>query len=166
MALTKLTEDICAANEALVSMRGHGARWWNFSVSHTKFNIVVGDPLGEDNVVLCLPGCGYLAGPVQWPNQQIEIVVVDDCTVIQDQSVGFRAEDGRLRWRRNYDLWTFQGICAGRGDGGRGIDDITEKVKKWLARYFGREIGFAEVAYQINGVLWYCLPASGKHLDH
>src|SRR4051794_39647798 len=66
-----LPDEVLAANVALRSMRDKGARWWSFSVSHTTFDIVIGDPLGDDNVVLCIPACDYLAGPVHWPNQQI-----------------------------------------------------------------------------------------------
>jgi hypothetical protein len=149
-------------------MRDKGARWWNFSVSHTTFNLVIGDPLGEDNLVLCLPGCGYLAGPVQWPNQQIEVAFADDFVIMEDQAVGFRAQGGLLQWRKNYDIWSFQGIWDARGSGPEpeiGIDGVMMRIRKWVSDYYDGKIGFAELAYHTNAVLWYTLPASGKGID-
>jgi hypothetical protein len=163
-----LTDNLDKLNYDLRTMRDKGARWWNFSVSHTTFNIVIGDPLGKDNIVLCLPGCGYLSGPVEWPNQQIEVKNVGDSTIIEDRTVGFRAQGGRLQWRKNYDIWSFQGIWNARGSGpepGIGIDGVMTRFRHWVSRYYEGEIGFSELAYQTNAVLWYTLPASGNSSD-
>src|SRR5260370_25357063 len=160
-----LPNDVHDANAALCSMRDKGARWWNFSVSHTTFDMVIGDPLGNDNVVLCLPGCGYLAGPVQWASQQIEIQLTENCVLIQDQSVGFRAEGGPLRWRRNYALWSYHGIWGGRSGGPEPAvwsDALTQRFRNLLSRYYEGEIGYDEVAVQSNCLLWYNLPARRK----
>jgi hypothetical protein len=152
----------------LRATRDKGARWWDFSVSHTTFNLVIGDPLGDENLVLCLPGCRYLAGPVQWPNQQIEVGFVDNSIVIEDRTVGFRAQGGLLQWRKNYDIWSFHGIWNARGSGpepGLGIDGVTMRLRTCLSQYYEGKIGFAELAYQTNAVLWYSLPASGQGAD-
>lgn len=165
-----LPDEVAAANAALCAMRDKGARWWNYCVSHTTFDMVVGDPLGNDNVVLCLPGCGYLTGPVQWPNQQIEIQFTENCVVLQDQSVGFRAEGGPLRWRRNYDLLSYHGIWGARS-GGKvpelPLDALIQRFRELLARYYDGEIGYDEVATRSNSLLWYNLPARRRagHVD-
>jgi hypothetical protein len=99
-----------AANEALASARGQRSRWWSFMVSHCTFELVVGDAEGKDNIVLCLAGCRNISGPVSWPNQQLKVVWHNDSVerrwdyILSDETVGFCAEAGVLRWERNYDL--------------------------------------------------------------
>src|SRR5262249_27230237 len=75
MSEDELNDHIKAANTALSSMRDKGARWWNYCVSHRTFDMVIGDPMGNDNIALCLPACAHLSGPVKWDNQRIEVVV-------------------------------------------------------------------------------------------
>jgi hypothetical protein len=164
-----LSDQVSAANTALGSMPDKGARWWNFSVSHTTFNMVVGDPLGNDNVVMSLC-CGYLAGPVEWPNQRLEVQIAEQHVVIEDQSVGFRAEGGVFHWRRNFDLLSYHGIWGGRSGGPETevpLDTLTQRFRKLLSRYYEGEIGYGEVAIQSNFLLWYDLPARrrAEHQD-
>src|SRR5829696_2731033 len=88
-----------AANEALAGMRDKGGRWWSYSVSHCTFELVVGEPLGEDNLVLSLGACEYISGPVIWPEQSIEVIWRCDRArvdrawefILQDEAVGFKA---------------------------------------------------------------------------
>jgi len=163
-----LPDEVSAANTALRSMRNKGARWWCFSVSHTTFDIVIGEPLGDDNVVLCIPACGYLAGPVEWPNQQIEIELADNVVLIQDHSVGFRAEGRSFRWRRNYDILSFHGIWGARGSGPKpeiGMDEVSRRFSDLLSEYYKGDKGYDELAGDVNSLLWYTLPTkmSAKH---
>src|SRR4051794_4464556 len=99
----KLATEIRKANAALSQMHDKGARWWSFGVSHQNFEMVVGDPLGSDNVVLALSPCDYLCGPTNWSNQQLEVAgrCIDGAYhwefTLQDMSAGFRATGGLFR---------------------------------------------------------------------
>ena len=101
-----------AANEALAGMRDKGGRWWEYAVSHQTFELVVGEPLGKDNLVLSLAACDYIAGPVIWPEQRLEVIWRCDRArardvwefTLQDESVGFKAVGGVFAWKRDYDL--------------------------------------------------------------
>src|SRR5262245_17076910 len=93
---------IKSANEALSRLRDKAGRWWSYSVSHCTFELVVGEPLGKDNLVLSLAACEYISGPVIWSEQQLEVIWDCDRTrkhnvwefVLQDKSVDFRAVGG------------------------------------------------------------------------
>jgi hypothetical protein len=112
-----------AANVTLASMRDKGARWWTYSVSHSTFELVVGDLEGIDNLVLSLPACDYIAGPVSWPNQQLQVIWRSDRSdpnkvwefVLQDESAGFRAVAAIFTWRRNFNLSEHGSIWFGWG---------------------------------------------------
>lgn len=116
-------QDVEAANDALAAMRDKPGRWWRYSVSHCTFELVVGDPLGKDNLVLCMTACDYVAGPVSWPNQQLVVVWHCDRSrahkvwefVLQDESVGFRVVAGTFAWRRNFDLVEHHSMYFGPG---------------------------------------------------
>ena len=105
-------EYIRAANEALSAAREKWAGWWGYSVSHNTFEMIVGRPNEPDNVVLSLSACDYLAGPVDWPGQRIEVVRRYDAQrsrpgwefEIRDVAVGFRAVGRMFRWQRGFDL--------------------------------------------------------------
>lgn len=100
-------EYIREANEALASMRGKEGRWWRYSASHRTFDLVVGDPTGDDNLALCLVGCDSICGPTRWPAQKLQILcdgAAPSTVVLSDQSVGFKAVARMCQWRRNFDL--------------------------------------------------------------
>src|SRR5690349_5185045 len=101
-----------AVNDALSKLRGEGGRWWDYTVSHRTFELVVGDPAGKDNIVLSLAACQSIAGPVSWPNQCLEVIWRIDKKdqralwefTLQDLSVNFKAIGNVFAWRSNYDL--------------------------------------------------------------
>jgi hypothetical protein len=107
-------DSVRRANEALTALQHLGARWGGYHVSHDTFDLVVGDPLGqEDNVVICCTGIVHVSGPVQWPNQRLRVVF--DCDrnspevwwfKLTDDAVGFRLETGGFMWQRKYDIHT------------------------------------------------------------
>lgn len=159
MTEAEIAEYVRAANEALATMRDKGARWWSFSVSHTTFDMVIGEPLGEDNVALCLAGCDFLSGPVKWPNQQIEIAMSSRGIVIQDPSVGFRAEGAHFRWRRNYDLMSYHGIWGGRtANSHMTLEEVSDSLKQIVQEYYHGKLGIDDVAYRVGSFLWHKLP--------
>ena len=109
--------DTKAANEALASMRDEGGRWWIYLVSHATFELVVGKPLGDDNVVLSLQGCDHIAGPTEWQEQKLEVIWEPSRPrefVIQDRSVGFKAVGKGFAWKRNFDLLAERSLYLGR----------------------------------------------------
>jgi hypothetical protein len=162
---TYLSESIHAANTVLESMRKKDARWWSFSVSHTTFELVVGDPTGEDNIVLSL-GCKYLMGPVRWPSQKIKIRIVDNQVVFEDECVGFRAEGGNFRWRQNLDILAYDGVWTRRGNPPPlAYEDCMEQIGQRVRAFYGGEIGFRELNYRLNAFLWYQLPIQADHLN-
>jgi hypothetical protein len=111
-----------AANDALASMRDEGARWWSYIVSHSTFELVVGDPLGKDNLVLCLTACEYISGPVSWSPQKLEVIWHCDRSknsgawrfVLQDESVGFKVEAFTFAWRKNYNMVQYHSMYLPR----------------------------------------------------
>ena len=114
------SEDVAKINTDLSTLRDQGAEWWSYLVSHSTFNIVVGDPLGnKSNLVLCLIGCDRIAGPTVWENQRIEVILSlkeshasDGCYIsknqsyyiLRDESVGFHAEGIYLLSSQNCDI--------------------------------------------------------------
>ncbi len=118
------SEYVQAGNHALDSMRHLGARWWYYSVSHRSFEMVVGDPLGNGNLVLILTACDFISGPVSWPNQQL--TVLWDCDrerphkawefILEDKAVGFRAVASTFGWRRDYNLVRYGSAYCPRPD--------------------------------------------------
>jgi hypothetical protein len=112
-----------AANDALGSLRGKGARWWYYSVGHRSFELVVGDPQGKGNLVLLLAGCDLISGPVNWPDQQLAIRWVCDRErqkawefFLEDASVNFRVVGGTFRWQKDYDLVRYGSIYVPRNE--------------------------------------------------
>lgn len=111
-----------AANDALNSLREWGCRWWNYTVSHRTFEMVVGDPLArESNLVLCLAACDQISGPVSWTKQQLRVIWDNDrerdkpwAFTLEDDSVKFRAVGGVFSWRRDYDLHKYHSIYMPR----------------------------------------------------
>jgi hypothetical protein len=100
--------DIDALNAALATAPALGASWWSYTVSHSTFELLVGDPAGTDNLVIALAACEYLAGPISWPIQHL---VVSFRALperwefeVNDRAAGFRSLSSLLTWRRKYDL--------------------------------------------------------------
>jgi hypothetical protein len=89
-------------------MRDKSACRWNYSVSHSTFDLVIGDPQGNENIVLSLAACEYLAGSMNWNEQHIEVIFKCDRTkqqrvweiILQDESAGFKATAGVFEWRK------------------------------------------------------------------
>ena len=115
---------VADANEALLNHRQSGARWWIYTVSHSTFELVVGNPLGDKNIVLCLNACDRIAGPVSWDPQKLEVIFhcdrnVNDAWgfVIRDQSVAFEVQGGSFGWRENYNMVKYGSIYVPRPDG-------------------------------------------------
>ena len=102
-----------AANKALAALSDSGYRWWNYSVSHRVFDLVVGDPTAQQgNVVISLAACEHISGSVDWLEpHQLEVIFHCDRTkrdawefVVQSKAAGFRAVAGVFEWRKNFDL--------------------------------------------------------------
>ena len=110
----KQKEYVKAANESLISLSDCGYRWWNYSVSHCSFTLLVGDASAQKgNIVIFLSACEFISGPVDGLNQH-KLEVIFNCDrakqrnswkfIVQDVSAGFRAVAGVFEWRKNFDL--------------------------------------------------------------
>jgi hypothetical protein len=105
-------EYVREANKALSLLRGKGGLWWSYSVSLSRFELLVGEAIGENNLVLGLLACEYISGPVIWDEQNLEVIWHNDRTqergawkfILQDKRVGFKAIGGVFGWRKDFDL--------------------------------------------------------------
>jgi hypothetical protein len=145
-----------AATVALASMQGKSARWWRYMVSQQTFEMVIGEPLGEDNIVLCLPGCMYLAGPVRWPHQQIEVTYTRESDnpaaagkfTLQDPSVGFRAVGGGFQWQRNFAITARHGLYNPRGAGSfppATIEQTLEALETQVREFYNGKLTYDQL---------------------
>ena len=108
----KMQEEVNQANEILGQLANSSARWWDYTVSHNSFSLVVGDASGEQNIVLSLAACSFLSGPVDWKNQKLKVELYNSppsqertwSFTIIDETVGFRAEAKVFSWEANYNL--------------------------------------------------------------
>jgi len=101
-------EEVAALNEALASRSEWSATWWSYSASLRTFELVIGEPDGDANIVVVLSNCTELSGPTSWSKQHIraEFLQIDNLWSFKliDSSVGFVAHSNMLAWRRNFDL--------------------------------------------------------------
>jgi hypothetical protein len=158
------SEYVRAANAILASLRDKGARWSSYSASHSTFEMLVGEPYAEDNIVLSLPACEHVAGLVQWPAQQIEVVWRCDreCPTrpwefeIRDEAVGFRAVGLVFRWRRGHDLWAQGGLWFGRGAGPEAplnCEQAEVSMAKLLRHYYNGLLGYNDLKWEVSRIL-------------
>lgn len=123
------SENIKELNEILESMKNKDVRWWYYTVSHTIFQILIGDPRGEDNLFIIYEPCNYISGPVEWKNHNLKFYGPEDqlfkqnvrsepfkiiakyyplpanYTILQDEKNGFYLEAYIPGWVRNINLF-------------------------------------------------------------
>jgi hypothetical protein len=149
---------------ALTSVRDKGARWSSYSASHSTFEMLVGEPYAEGNIVLSMPACKSVAGPVEWPVQSIEVLWRCDGEgansdwefEVRDERVGFRAVGAMFRWRRGYDLWAQGGLWFGRGAGPSAPlnpEQAEEAMAKLLRHFYNGMLGYTELGGEVCRVL-------------
>jgi hypothetical protein len=158
------TEYIRQVNAALASVRHKGACWSSYWASHSTFEMLVGEPYAEDNIVLSLPACESVAGPVRWPAQRIEVLWRDRGEgpnrdwefEIRDEGVEFRAVGAMFRWRRGYDLWAQGGLWFGRGTGPSAPltgEQAEGSLASLLRHFYNGMMGYDELRSKVLGVL-------------
>jgi hypothetical protein len=161
-------DNVKAANLALASMQGRRARWWGYMVSHCTFEMVVGEPFRDDNIVLSMPGCDYLSGPVWWLHQHIEVKleyepdnpVVPSKFTLNDPTVEFHAVGKAFRWQRNFDISAHHG-WYGRRAGSHPpmkIEQTLEVLEKSLREFYDGQLNYDDLQSRIDHLLWYMLP--------
>jgi hypothetical protein len=157
-------EYVRAANAALAAVQGKSACWSSYSASHTTFEMLIGEPWAEDNVVLSMPACEYVAGPIRWAVQRIEVTFRRDREredaprefEFRDEGVGFRAVGAMFRWRRGYDLWAQGGLWFGRGVGPAAplsCEQAEQKVGRLLRHYYHGRIGYSDLKGEVSLIL-------------
>jgi len=106
--LMETTDKVNHLNAALATCQSGGGRWWSYKVSHRTFVLLIGDPTGEENVVVTLAACDHLSGPTSWSVQHliVSFTTDEDGSVfeVQDQKVNFLARSRVLAWKKNFDL--------------------------------------------------------------
>jgi hypothetical protein len=153
-----------AVNAVLTSVRDKGARWSSYSASHSTFEMVGGEPYADDNVVLSMPACDSVAGPVEWPAQKIEVLWRCDGQganrdwefEIRDEGVRFRAVGRMFRWRRGYDLWAQGGLWFGRGSGPAvplSCEEAEGALAKLLRHFYNGLMGYNDLTAEVFRVL-------------
>lgn len=143
-------------NELLESMSDKGARWWNFSVSHRTFDLVVGDPFGEDNVCITMIACQRLCGPAIWAQQRLRVKPRTNAreVVLEDSAAGFSGE-GHLRWRRNFDILAYGSAWMCRTSTmSLKLEEMTCEMSQALEAYYRGEMAFSELHGFVKGRLW------------
>jgi hypothetical protein len=164
----KPADYVAEANEALASMRSSGARWWHYLVSHCTFELIIGDPSGKDNLVLSLSACERLAGPIEWPNQQIHVNLEFEPDhlggnrkyTLQDDSEAFSAVARVFRWARNYDIFAYSGLYIRREGEGPPMkpEEFLQLAEAKFQQYFKGETSFDDLRRDMDVALWYRLP--------
>ena len=153
-----------AANEVLAQMRGVGAHWWNYAVSHNTFELVVGDCDGADNVVICLNGCSAVAGPTAWQGQELQVQWHSNREdpnkgweyILRDDAAQFRVAASVFRWARNFDLRANHSMYFGRGRSASpplSASAAETRFLRWLKLYGRGMISREELTFQTLEVL-------------
>jgi hypothetical protein len=166
-------EYVRAANAALASAGDKGACWSSYWSSHDTFELLVGDPTAEDNIVLSMPECESLSGPVRWPAQRLEIVFRCDRRdqggnwefEFRDVAVGFRAVGKMFRWRRGYDLRAQGGLWFGRGAGPAvplSCAQAEERLTRSLRQFYRGLIGCNDLQAEVSRILEQLPVVSGR----
>ena len=99
-------------DDLLLALRPSAARWWGYAVSHSSFQILVGEMAPKPNVAILMHWVSYLCGPTRWKDQQLRISwktgQPDDMNdfefTLEDKVNDFRAIGRALRVQQNVDL--------------------------------------------------------------
>lgn len=169
---TRIVKNLKTANAALASIRPQaGARWWNYSVSHRTFNMVVGEPTGKRNVVLALVGCEHVTGPVDWLRARLRVKCQwtperphEVCKyILEDRSVGFCAVGEFLTWKQDFDVHRHHTLPYPRKGGvlthpGMKLESIRKLINGKLREFYDGRVDYDLLQGQIHALLWYGLP--------
>ena len=100
-----------SANAALRDAHHLGARWWHYSVGHHHLELLIGESNKDNNIVIAVSACESIAGPVSWPNQEIQVHWQNNRSsngswdfVLRDTNVGFEVRAKTFLWNRNHDV--------------------------------------------------------------
>jgi hypothetical protein len=100
--------EIGELNAALANISGVSAAWWSYTVSHQTFELVVGEPSGNRNVVITLSACDEVSGPTRWSGQNLQVRFTPSSEAwlfeVADRSVSFVAHSRMLAWRKDFDV--------------------------------------------------------------
>lgn len=117
------TSVVAEANSLLAAASGLGARWWQYNASLSSFELVVGEPDAKDNLVLVLPSCTFVSGPVAWSPQRLSVhmehvPLVEPHTSVfelRDDAVKFIARSNMFTFKRGWNLLELGGVMFPHG---------------------------------------------------
>ncbi|MDB5335080.1 MAG: hypothetical protein JWN70_699 [Planctomycetaceae bacterium] len=110
---------IAEANAVLAAYADCDARWWLFGPPYNTFQLVVGEPTGE-NVAIMLCRTKYIAGPTSWHNQKLKVsgdsnfsgYQMNRTFCLEDAAAGFRAESATFHWAKNVKVMDHYKWCV------------------------------------------------------
>jgi len=105
-------KQLAEANAILEAAPSLQARWWHYTASLNTFELVVGEPSAEDNLVLVMASCTFLSGPVAWSAQRLRIAALQrtDAEIpsptyeLRDDTVGFLARSNMFTFKKGWNL--------------------------------------------------------------
>lgn len=103
---------IAEANSLLAAASGCSARWWQFTASLSSFELLLGEPSANNNLVLVLASCTFISGPVAWNSQRLVVRMKEELATephsfvfeVTDESVGFVARSNMFSFKQGWDL--------------------------------------------------------------
>ena len=102
---------VTEANSLLAVTGELGARWWQYSASLSTFELLVGEPNSKNNLVLVLPSCTFVAGPVVWSPQRLSVRMgnapAESNTLVfelRDDAVKFVARSNAFTFKQGWNL--------------------------------------------------------------
>lgn len=104
------TQLVAELNSLLAAAREVGARWWHYTASLKTFELLVGSPSENSNLVLAMSSCISISGPLEWSPQRLSLGIkqgAEPHTLIyelRDDTVSFIARSNMFSFKQGYDL--------------------------------------------------------------
>lgn len=102
---------VAEVNSLLAAAVERGARWWQYTASLSTFELVVGKPDSTSNLVLVLPSCTFVSGPVAWSPQRLSVRMeqpqaTESSAVfeLRDDAAGFVARSNMFTFKQGWNL--------------------------------------------------------------
>ena len=98
---------VAEANSLLSTAGELSARWWQYTASLSTFELVVGEPSGRNNLVLVLPSCTFVSGPVAWSPQRLSVRIEQPQTA-ESHALVFELRDDAASFVARSNMFTFK----------------------------------------------------------
>jgi hypothetical protein len=117
------TRSVAEVNRLLVASGDLGARWWQYTASLSAFELLVGEPTDDGNLILVLASCSFLSGPVAWSQQRLSVRMNElapgelnaGVFEVRDESANFIARSSMFSFKRGWNLLERGSVMFPRG---------------------------------------------------